>query len=89
MTERILSFLLCIPVIFPGAHYSTVISSYFQIALDFLVCSWIFSIYGSTDSRKVQLCYTPFLKPRYALHCALRNPLGSDCYRSFADASCL
>lgn len=49
---------------------------------DFLVYSWIFSIYGSTDSRKVQLYYTAALKPIYALHCALRDPLVSDIVRA-------
>lgn len=81
-------FLLCIPVIFHGAHYSTVISSYFKIAFDFLVSSWIFIVYGSTDYRKVQLRYTASLKPTDALCCALRDPLVSDHCKSFVDAPC-
>lgn len=83
-----LCFLLCIPIIFHGAHYSTVTSSYFKIMFDFLVCCWIFSIYGSTDSRKVQLCYTASLNSTRDLHCALRGPLVCDHYKNFADASC-
>lgn len=72
---------------FYSAPFSTVILLCFKVPFEFLVYSWVFSIYSSTDSRKVNLCYAASLEAIYALHCALRDPPVSHHYKSFPDAA--